>query len=449
MGADSNQRNSFREISHLARLLRRDGWEAHQQPGKGAMRIGLFGQFGSGNLGNDGSLEVAIGLLKRIRPDAELVCICPGPAIVEATYGIPAVSIAERATEERPRPPLARPFLNVVRRVRNLLRPLRQTRDLDAIVIPGTGILDDFCESPFGWPYVILRWCLAARWNGVPVYFVSVGAGPIRHWLSKIFLTSAARIATFRSYRDRLSKDFMTSSEIDTSGDQINCDLAFRLPAPPAPIRSGSLPISVGVGLMTYAGWVKGAEAADTIYAVYVEKMRNVVSWLLDNGIQVRLLIGGVADGQAVRDVVKDLQVSTGNLVTTPIASLQQLMAEIGQTDLVIATRYHNVVSALRMGRPTISLGYANKNDELLWRTGLGEYCHDVETFDPEVIKHQVLEIFDRRQALQPKIRHVVEGFCMALDEQAILLCRLFASSSRAGEVPLSCPDHGQDCPSS
>ena len=39
-----------------------------------AMKIGLFGLFGCGNSGNDGSLEAMLMLLRRVRPEAELIC---------------------------------------------------------------------------------------------------------------------------------------------------------------------------------------------------------------------------------------------------------------------------------------------------------------------------------------------------------------------------------------
>ena len=38
-------------------------------------------------------------------------------------------------------------------------------------------------------------------------------------------------------------------------------------------------------------------------------------------------------------------------------------MAPVGT---VVATRYHNVICALKLGKPTISIGYAAKNDALM-----------------------------------------------------------------------------------
>ena len=61
-------------------------------------RIGLIGLFGSGNAGNDGSLEAMLILLRRVRPDAELTCFCAcsqeAAEHILRAFQIPAVPIA-------------------------------------------------------------------------------------------------------------------------------------------------------------------------------------------------------------------------------------------------------------------------------------------------------------------------------------------------------------------
>lgn len=409
------------------------------------MRIGLFGQFGNGNLGNDGSLEALVTVLKMFPISAELVCICPGASVVEAAYGVEAVGISGTAAYGRSFALLDRIFFSWPRRLSNLIRSFRLTRKLDVMIVPGTGILDDFREPAHGWPYIILRWCLAARWNRVPIYFVSIGAGPIRGRLSRIFLVAAARIATSRSYRDHLSHDFMSAMGIDGKQDKVNCDLAFSLPAPAEEPRKGSAPLCVGVGVMNYAGWIRAAEDGRTIYETYFEKIRDFVRWLLDRGMQVRLLTGGIDDGVVVEALLADFRESASSITAGKISSLHDLMAEITQTDIVVATRYHNVVCALMMGRPTISLGYARKNDELLTRAGLGAYCHDVETFEPPLLKRQVDAMIEQRDLLQPQIRSVVEQFRLELDEQARDLGRDL-NSLRLARAERSPQSHAEPC---
>ena len=49
-------------------------------------------------------------------------------------------------------------------------------------------------------------------------------------------------------------------------------------------------------------------------------------------------------------------------------------MHQMAETRIVVATRFHNVVCALKMKKPTISIGYASKNDVLLAEMGLAEF---------------------------------------------------------------------------
>ncbi|MGW5693021.1 hypothetical protein ACWEWX_19220, partial [Streptomyces asiaticus] len=58
-----------------------------------APRVGVFGLLGSGNLGNDGSLEAVLGYLRAEHPDAVVDALCGGPEAVTARFGIPATRL--------------------------------------------------------------------------------------------------------------------------------------------------------------------------------------------------------------------------------------------------------------------------------------------------------------------------------------------------------------------
>ena len=62
-------------------------------PGAGAPRVGLFGLLGSGNSGNDASMETVLAYLADAHPDAVVDALCGGPELVRARYGIEATSL--------------------------------------------------------------------------------------------------------------------------------------------------------------------------------------------------------------------------------------------------------------------------------------------------------------------------------------------------------------------
>lgn len=366
--------------------------------------IALFGLFGCGNLGNDASLQAILELIREERPNARLICICDRPDLVSTRFGVRCRAISgSRHLYGLPRR-LHRTLGKLAGRVWDLASTLGALRGVDLMIVPGTGILDDFGERPYGMPLDLFRWCLAARLLGAKVAMVSIGAGPIRHPLSRRLMKAAAGLAHYRSYRDAQSRDFLKSIGFDTRCDEIYPDIVFRLEEPKAPpIPHESSRLQVGVGLMSYCGWYGFADGSREIFERYSEKMVQFVSYMLDAGNDVRLLTGEAGDVTAVDRILAGLvkarpEAASARVVSEPIETIGHLMEQIAKTDLVVATRFHNVVCALKMGRPTISIGYARKNDVLMERMGLGAYCHHVETFEPEAIRHQIAELAGARE---------------------------------------------------
>ncbi|PSC03991.1 dTDP-4-dehydrorhamnose 3,5-epimerase [Alsobacter soli] len=387
-------------------------------------RIALFGFFGIGNLGNEGSLEAVHAVLRTAAPTAEIVCICADPDVVRATHGIAAQPISS------PR----KGGSGFLGKWRNLAYAVQEARRFDLILVPGTGILDDFGMGPFGMPYAVFRWTLAARLAGVPFAFVSIGAGPVVHPLSRILVRAAAWLAASRTYRDQNSKDFLESIGFRTGDDRVLPDVAFLLPPPPASdtVEASS---TVGVGLMSYYGWRCDPESGSAIYSRYIGQMIDFCEWLLRQGRRIRFLIGEDSDLQAVSDVQSALQERCGDLsgridLEQP-HSLGDLMRQIGQTDAVVATRFHNIVCALKVGKPTISIGYAAKNDVLMQQAGLGEYCQQLEQLDPARLQEQFLALWADRRRAAAQASSFAQTARQVLDVELVSLIRGLTEDDR------------------
>ena len=56
-------------------------------------RVALYGYLGSGNIGNDASLETVLAWLQSAYPDVEVRCITIAPREVTARYGIPSMPL--------------------------------------------------------------------------------------------------------------------------------------------------------------------------------------------------------------------------------------------------------------------------------------------------------------------------------------------------------------------
>jgi len=403
------------------------GWLARKEgPASKTSTIALFGNFGSNNFGNEGSLLAMVEFLRRERPEAQLFCICTDPSTVRNSLGMPAIPIRRSGRFGELSHRVVRIPLKVLGRVRNLAKAFLDIRRADVMIIPGTGILDDFGEPPHGMPLDILMWCFAARMSGTKVAFASIGAGPIGHPVSRWLMVSAAKLAHYRSYRDTRSKEFMRNAGLNVENDAVYPDVVFKLPTPkPASsaestsVTSRTGVLTVGLGVMKYDGWYGFAHDGGAIFDLYLDKLARFVTHLLERGHRVKLLTGETTDMEAVDALLARLRVVAAGSVTERVStglvsSLHDLMEEISETDIVIATRFHNIVCALKMEKPVISLGYSAKNDVLLAEMGLDEYCQHVDTFDVEVLIAQ----FEKSIIETQKIKNAIHAGNLAFMEQ-------------------------------
>jgi polysaccharide pyruvyl transferase WcaK-like protein len=397
--------------SPLVRRLwseRRSSAAASGAPSSAALRIGIFGLFGVGNLGNDGSLESFLAFLRSARPDAELHCICHGTESVREVFGLPTLPIQSSPRRNFWQKVLNRLSLRTLSRAQEWIRTIRAARAFDIVIVPGTGMLDDFGERWQDMPYNLFRWGAACRLAGTPFAFVSIGAGPIHHPLSRWLMRSAATMARYRSYRDMNSKNYMEGIGLKRPDDAVTPDLAFGLQLPPSAPPSARGQRIIGVGMMGYAGWKHSQADGKAIYGTYTAKMTQFVSWLIQQGYGVRLIMGDNGDIQAMKDVARAVGAQPGNqaahLIAEPAQSLSEIMRQIGETELLVSSRFHNVVCGLMMGKPVISLSYAKKNDVLLDEMGLRDFCQHIEFLDLDRLKAQFGRLICDRERYLPGI---------------------------------------------
>ncbi|HVX37306.1 MAG TPA: polysaccharide pyruvyl transferase family protein [Hyphomicrobium sp.] len=391
----------------------------------GRKRIGFFGYFGSGNSGNDGSLETVLSVVRARFPAVRVLCVCAEPDKVAPRLGVDCIRINWKP-KSRLLQQLDTFLFHIPREIGTLVQATWRLAKLDVLIIPGTGILDDFCTGPGGMPYWLFRWILLARLMGTRVVFVSIGAGPIHHPLSRWLMKAAAGMACFRSYRDQYSLAYMRSIGFDTGIDRVYPDVAFALPEPSGASETSAegAPVAVAVGIMYYNGW-RSDDASERIYKSYLAKMRHFLSWLTEEGYPVRIIMGDGIDQSTLDSfLTAPTNQAEPSLKGQTAETLHDVMSQIATTDVVVATRYHNVVCALKLGRPVLSIGYAAKNDELMADMGLAEFCQRIETLDVDELISQFRKLVAGRKFYETRIREKTKRYREELSEQEQLLFR-------------------------
>ncbi|GGT16267.1 polysaccharide pyruvyl transferase family protein [Streptomyces purpureus] len=385
------------------------------------VRVGVFGLLGSGNLGNDGSLEAVLGHLRAEHPEAVVDALCAGPEAVTARYGIPATRLhwyrGEYRTASRAGAIAAKGLGKLV----DAVRTAAWVRRHDVVIVPGMGVLEATLPlRPWGFPYALFLLCATGRLFGTRVALVGVGAGPIGDRPTRALVRWSARLAAYRSYRDALSRDAMRAMGVDTARDEVYPDLAFALPTPQASAPTGG---RVCVGVMDFHGGNDDRARAEEIHRRYLDGTIRFVRALAEDGRPVRLLTGDECDAPVVAAILD--AVDSALVTAAQVPSLTGLMKEMAAADTVVATRYHNLICALKAGTPTLALSYAAKSDALMDRMGLGAYCHPAREVDADALLEQFRQLEKRSAELRRTLAERNEIATRRLEDQFTALTKV------------------------
>jgi polysaccharide pyruvyl transferase WcaK-like protein len=402
------------------------GWVSRSEPTvETVSRVGLFGLLGSGNIGNDASMEAVLGYLRIAHPEAIVDAMCMGPDRVMAEHGIAAIQLYW-SRKPGPGPVSVR---RVLGKGIDVFRTLAWVRRHDVIIVPGMGVLEATLPlRASGVPYAMFVLCASGKICRTKVALVSVGASMIGQQVTRWLFDAAARLASYRSYRDVPSRDAMRDRGVNVASDLVFPDLVFGLPVPSCPPGD---PRIVGVGVMAYYGGNDDRDRASQIYAGYIKNVTAFIRWLADSGRAVRVFSGDATDDVAVGEIMTRLgDLAPGTVTAIPVGTFGDLIEAMAPASTVVATRYHNVMCALKLGKPTISIGYARKNVELMNTMGLANFCQSASALDLEMLKLQFNELERESDRLGRTVRTRVAEQCQLLDQQFMMLSTLLVRES-------------------
>jgi polysaccharide pyruvyl transferase WcaK-like protein len=407
-------------------------------------RVGLFGLLGQGNLGNDGSMEAVLAYLRDAHPDVIVDAFCSGPAVISERYAIPAAPLTwfdTSTSRGAGLSGLARRGLELgAGTVIDTFRIAAWVRRHDSVIIPGMGVLELTVPlRPWQTPYQVFVLSVSGRLLRTKIAMVSVGTNVMHHRLTRWLFVTAARLARYRSFRDALSRDAMQEMGLDVSRDVVYPDVVFSLPTdqyerPPSAV--------VGVGVMDYSGKNEDRRQGDEIRSDYVAKMTRFVSWLVGNGRQVRVCTSDSADEPVMARIVAGVRathpdLAASQVISEAVPSMTELLRQTASVGTMVATRFHHTLYSLRLGRPTVAIGYAGKHLDLMTRMGMSRYYQEARSLDVDRLIEQFTELESRAPELRQLIAERNAALARQVDQQfAELSAVLFgADGSRAASL--------------
>ena len=138
------------------------------------------------------------------------------------------------------------------------------------------------------------------------------------------------------------------------------------------------------------------------------------------------VLLDDRVDIESARDVCAAILATRPSLphdavVVREFTTFAELTEEMMRAEVVIASRFHNLICALRLARPTISVGYARESRHFMETLGLGSYCQDIDHLNADGLVAQVLAARNAAGELANQIRPITDSY--AAEAESLLDC--------------------------
>jgi polysaccharide pyruvyl transferase WcaK-like protein len=392
---------------------------------------------GYGNLGDAATQDALIANIRRRVPEAVFIGFSLNPDDTRNRHHIPCYPITwwhpglNKPAEASPqgqrrrsrlkvllqRVPLvraaARRAWHLAQEAAHIGRSYKVLRSLDSLIIAGGGQLGDLWRGPWSHPYNVLKFAVLAKIARKRLIFINVGAGPLRHPLSRLFVRSSIRLADYVSFRDIESQQLVRSLGVKTT-THVFPDSVYALEMPEQEtIRPEASHPLVGLNPIGFADpriWPRQDAA---VYSSYLDKLVAFSSWLLARNYRLKIFSAELSvDVHAIEDLKRRLQSSlpremVDEIVGAPSKQVNDLIAEMSEFDFVVTSKFHGVVFSHLLAKPVIALSYHNKIDDLMRAAGHGQYCLNIEGFDVEHLKSVFASLVEDAADLKSRFHDV------------------------------------------
>lgn len=403
-------------------------------------KIAFWGNFGTGNLGNECTLQVAVANTRERFPQAKLVCICSGPEDASRIHDLECFSVqplVARPGFKNAVPPAQRLLQRLLFAVPNELRRCREAfsvlEGVDTLVVPGTQVISKHhSQKNFDWTYFILKWAVIAKLRGSSLIFLNVGVGPVLGRIARFCAKAALSLADYRAYRDHASKECTLGLGVRAGPDVVYPDIVFGLPESVTGRRIGCHDDenAIALGVFDHRGQYSESVPADSalLYQNYLERTAELVVRLTEDGRTVRMIIGDLSyDPPVVKDVTSILRQKESvawreRLEIPPIRCVGDLISHIRGSRVVISPRFHNIVLALLCNKPVIAIAYQIKFVELMEDLGLQDYVVPIDDIHPARVLRQLRCIEESYEDIKGLVGSRIAVYQNALREQCDLI---------------------------
>jgi polysaccharide pyruvyl transferase WcaK-like protein len=414
------------------------------------VKIGLLDHMGYGNLGDAAIQDVVIANIRKRLPNASLVGFSFVPNDTTKRHGIPCYPIrwwyptSQNAGIQAVRKegllsrlktalknipflyPWTKRVLDLSREAVFWVRCYRNVRNLDLLIVSGGGQLGELWRGPWSHPYTIFKFSVLTKLARKKLYLLDVGAGPLKHPLSKFFVRWAVRHADYRSFRDRDSQELIRSigvkEDMHVYPDPV---YAMEVGCLTQNAGRGTSRVIVGLNPIGFCDPRVWARHDESLYQAYLEKITRFAVWLLEQGYVLRVF---TTEASLDRSVIEDLKARLSPELSSPESvrqvfreaseTVKDVLSEMSEFDFIVTSKFHGIIFSHVLRKPVISLSYHRKMDAAMEGVGRSRFCADIERFDVEWLIEAFRALTEERESLESGFAAAVEANAAKLHQQ-------------------------------
>ncbi|MBI6864367.1 polysaccharide pyruvyl transferase CsaB [Lysinibacillus fusiformis] len=293
------------------------------------MHIVLSGYYGFDNVGDDAILLSIIQALKKWESDIEITVLSNNPTATEQTYGVKAVNRWK------------------MKEIHQLLKTA------DGLISGGGSLMQDqtgMKTIPYYAGVIQI-----AKWLKKPVFVYAQGMGPINHSLSKLIVRKTFNKVEQITVRDKASQTLLTEIGVRKETKIV--------PDPVMGLNGGDFHCEwLDQESLTAESYISVSVRDWPSTIAYKEKIAHSLDQLVRQGEQIVFLpMHGEHDLKTSQEVAALMQEKS--LIAPSDLSIEEKIAVIGQSQLLIGMRLHSLIFSAIYATPFIAISYDPKID--------------------------------------------------------------------------------------
>lgn len=318
---------------------------------KSKMKIGIVGNYGNNNQGDEAILEGVLIQLEKAYPvkRKDILVFTNSPEQTKEKFGVQVKKLYYKKSTAP------------TTLIATVLKHRPVISELDLLIIGGGGILMDLYLHSL---VLFGMYGKIAQYTKTPYVIYGAGAGPIQTLKGRVILRSLVNHAEVVTVRDEASKGVLQAIGVEREMHVI-ADPAFYLIPPKGQLEQKSeQTFEVGVTAVPYYHANYWPSEDKGKYDNYVQGMAANLERLLEKNSRIRINFFSTKhpqDTAVSKDTVELMPSKERCVIYDERLDQQEILEKLGEQDLVIGTRLHSLILALVVRKPIIAVSYHHK----------------------------------------------------------------------------------------